>query len=130
MKPLSPRDLPYVLDAARGPDAVEFGHNGGPPLDDETPNVREEEGRYLVVAYCWKKAHAAAWKKVPYDIAMFRQSRADAAGVSYHDYTLEILERGRYLQKAVVTGATAGGEPTSAPRTVPIGQAAIVNRRR
>jgi hypothetical protein len=83
-------------------DSAGFGHNGGPPLENDAERVREEEGKYLVVAYCWKKAHAAAWKSVPHDIVMFRQGRAEAAGVSYHDYTLELLERGRYLQKADV----------------------------
>jgi hypothetical protein len=71
---------------------------------DEPERVREEEGKYLAVAYCWKKAHDRAWKSVPYDIVMFRLSRAEAAGVSYREYTLEILERGRYLQKNKMSG--------------------------
>jgi hypothetical protein len=91
-----------MRDDDRRLDAAGFGHNGGPSLDNEAERLREEEGKYLVVAYCWKKAHEAAWKSVPYDILMFRQSRAEAAGVSYHDYTLELLERGRHLQKADV----------------------------
>jgi hypothetical protein len=77
-----------------------FGHNGGPPLEEAPDRVHEEEGKYLAVAYCWRKAHDLAWNNQPYDIVMFRLGRAEAAGVSYHDFTLEILERGRYLQKA------------------------------
>ena len=87
-----------MRDDDRRLDIAALGHNGGPPLD-EPELVHEEEGKYLAVAYCWRKAHERAWKSVPYDIVMFRMSRAEAAGVSYRDYTLEILERGRYLQK-------------------------------
>jgi hypothetical protein len=114
---LQVKDLQQMRDDDRRLDATGFGHNGGPPLDDEAERVREEEGRYLVVATCWKKAHAAAWKSAPYDIVMFRLSRAEAAGVSYHDYTLELLERGRHLQKADVgrKAEQGGSEPTSTP---------------
>jgi hypothetical protein len=87
-----------MRDDDRRLDIAAVGHNGGPPLD-EPARVHEEEGKYLAVAYCWQKAHEQAWKNLPYDIVMFRLSRAEAAGVSYREYTLEILERGRYLQK-------------------------------
>lgn len=66
------------------------GHNGGPPLDPPDPG---ESWRL----FCWKKAHKRAWKTPPREIALRRLARAEELGMSYHDYTLEILERGRYL---------------------------------
>ena len=48
----------------------------------------------------WSAAHDAAWKDVPYDIAVMRARRAEALGLTYREYTLEILERGRYLSLA------------------------------
>jgi len=38
-----------------------------------------------------------AFNDVPYDIAVMRARRAEAMGLTYREYTLEILERGRYL---------------------------------
>ena len=64
-----------------------IGHNQGPPLD---PN----SGWRL---YCWKKAHAAAWKTPPREIALKRLARAEELGMTYRAYALEIMERGRYL---------------------------------
>lgn len=69
----------------RGP-----GHNGGPPLEPPDP----DEGWRL---FCWKKAHKKAWKTPPPEIALRRLARAEELGMSYRAYTLEILERGRYL---------------------------------
>jgi hypothetical protein len=72
------------------------GHNQGPTLaDDEAP----EWGRGdPYIYFCWKSAHRAAWKAIPHDIALLRLGRAEALGLTYEEYTLEILERGRYLQ--------------------------------
>ena len=39
-----------------------------------------------------------AFNKVPYETAIRRARKAEALGLSYREYTLEILERGRYLQ--------------------------------
>jgi hypothetical protein len=66
-----------------------IGHNGGPPLEEEDPGG----GRLFL----WRKAHRKAWKTPPRDIALRRLERAEAAGMTYRAYTLEILERGRYL---------------------------------
>lgn len=63
------------------------GHNGGPPLDPD-------DSWHL---YCWRKARKAAWKTPPREIALSRLARAEALGMSYREYTLEILERGRHL---------------------------------
>lgn len=67
-----------------------IGHNNGPPLEDEVNDA--------FVRYRWKKAHAAAWKNPSMSILKFRVARAEAAGVSYHEYMLELLDTGRHLQ--------------------------------
>ncbi len=66
-----------------------IGDNGGPPL--------EEDPGAAWRGYCWRRAHRKAWKTPPREIALRRLERAEALGMSYRDYTLEILERGRYL---------------------------------
>lgn len=72
-----------------------FGDNGGPPLDDPPPHQPEwgsgEIGRY----YEWRAAFRRAWRKPP-DIALRREEAAEALGLTYEEYTLELLERGRY----------------------------------
>ncbi len=67
-----------------------LGHNGGPPLQRDDPDA----GWRL---FCWRKAHAAVWKTPCREVALRRLERARQLGMSYRDYTLEILERGRYL---------------------------------
>lgn len=67
--------------------------NGGPPLDDDAPPWgRNGIGNYFV----WKAAKKKAFD-APYDIAILRARRAEALGLTYEEFTLEILERGRYL---------------------------------
>lgn len=66
-----------------------IGHNGGPPLDPD-PGA----GWRL---FCWRKAHKRAWKTPPREIMLARLKRAEALGMSYRAYTLEIMERGRFL---------------------------------
>jgi len=68
---------------------VAIGHNGGPPLDPDPG----ESWR----AYCWRKAHKKAWKTPGREIALRRLARAEELGMTYKEYTLEIMERGRYL---------------------------------
>jgi hypothetical protein len=73
-----------------------LGHNLGPPLDDYEgpPWGKGDPHRFLH----WKRAHTAAWKPKSRDIALFRLEKAEAAGMTYEEYTLELLERGRHLQ--------------------------------
>lgn len=71
------------------PGAIGIGHNGGPALDSPDP---DESWRL----WCWRRAHRRAWS-APREIALRRLARAEALGMSYRDYTLEILERGRHL---------------------------------
>ncbi len=68
------------------------GHNGGPPLEPE-----EDPGAVSWRSYVWRKAHKRAWKTPPREIALRRLARAEELGMSYHDYTLEFMERGRHL---------------------------------
>lgn len=67
-----------------------MGHNNGPPLDDE-PND-------AFVGWRWRKAHREAWKNPSMSILKFRVARAEAAGVTYREYMLELLDTGRHLQ--------------------------------
>jgi hypothetical protein len=67
-----------------------IGHNNGPPLEEDVNDA--------YVRYKWKKAHAAAWATPSLSILRFRVARAEAAGVSYREYMLELLDTGRYLQ--------------------------------
>lgn len=66
-----------------------IGHNGGPPLEEE---FDASWGQFI-----WRKAHKKAWKTPPREIALRRLERAEELGMTYREYTLEILERGRYL---------------------------------
>jgi hypothetical protein len=70
---------------------AKIGDNGGPPLQDE-----EDPGALSWRAYCWNKASKRAWKAPP-EVALRRLARAEELGITYREYTLEILERGKYL---------------------------------
>ncbi|HEY1413979.1 MAG TPA: hypothetical protein VGF36_17665 [Rhodopila sp.] len=76
------------------PDTVLIGHNGGPPLDPDPP---EDPGAASWRSFCWRRAHKRAWKTPPREIALRRLARAEELGMTYREYTLEILERGKYL---------------------------------
>jgi len=68
------------------PPRAGLGHNQGPPLVESTWHLA-----------AWRMAHAEAWKTPPLEVVRRRLKRAQALGMSYREYTLEILERGRYL---------------------------------
>ena len=72
-------------------------HNQGPPLDDEGPEWGDGDA---YIYFNWKAAHRKAWKPASRDMALFRLEKAEALGLTYEEYTLEILERGRYLSAA------------------------------
>ena len=67
------------------------GHNGGPPIEDPP-----DEGEVWRL-FCWRKAHKKAWKTPPREMALRRLARAEELGMTYKEYTLEIMERGKYL---------------------------------
>jgi hypothetical protein len=82
---------------ARRPAPVGIGHNGGPPLHEKPhrpPWGRGGIGHF----FAWKAKHRAAWRPASTDVLLQRQARAEALGLTYEEYTLEILERGIYLQ--------------------------------
>ncbi len=68
-----------------------IGHNNGPPLEDDAPG-------YIWRRYRWKTVHAEVWKTPPMPILKFRIARAEAAGLSYRDYMLTLLDTGRFAQ--------------------------------
>jgi len=68
-----------------------LGHNGGPALEEKRPPVGDWN------YYCWKRAHKAAWKTPPREIALRRLRRAEELGMTYREYTAIILDTGRFL---------------------------------
>jgi hypothetical protein len=76
------------------PAPARIGHNQGPPLDEPVNDV--------LVHFCWRKAHAEAWKNPPLSILKMRVAWAERAGVSYREYMLELLDTGRHLEAADV----------------------------
>ena len=80
----------------RKPRAARIGDNGGPPLEEKkrAPETGKGEiGRY----FDWRFAHRKAWKK-PREIALRREEKASTLGLTYEEYSLEIMERGYYPQ--------------------------------
>lgn len=72
-------------------------HNGGPPLDN--PAHIPEWGRGGFGTYfAWKAAKRSAWRGPSWDVARFRDDKAERLGLTSEEYILEILERGRHLQ--------------------------------
>ena len=61
-----------------------IGHNQGPPLGGR--------GKRNL----WAGASKAAWS-APVEVVRRRMRRAEAVGLTYREYTLEILERGVWL---------------------------------
>ena len=66
-----------------------LGHNGGPVLVDDDPDAAWR-------LWCWRRARKRAWS-APREVVLRRLARAEEIGLTYREYTLEILERGRYL---------------------------------
>jgi hypothetical protein len=84
----------FAADETNPVDAVP-GHNGGPPLDEHVPEWGANGiGNY----FYWKAAHRRAWHNPSPGIVSFRIQKAERLGLTYEEYTLEILERGRHLQ--------------------------------
>ena len=85
-----------VIEQATSDDTIAAGHNGGPPLDEAH---RPEWGDGGIGNYFyWKAAHRRAWHNPSHGITAFRIKKAERLGLTYEEYTLEILERGRHLQ--------------------------------
>ena len=73
------------------------GHNGGPPLDDYRGPPWGKGDAYIFLA--WRAAHDKAWKAPSHAVMRMRLARAERLGLTYEEYTLEILERGRHLSE-------------------------------
>ena len=85
-----------AIEQVSADDPIPAGHNGGPLLEEEH---RPEWGNGGIGNYFyWKAAHHAAWKNPSPGIVAFRIRKAERLGLTYEEYTLEILERGRHLQ--------------------------------
>lgn len=78
------------------PRPIGIGHNGGPPLAQRKRRSPSGSGTIGRI-FDWRLAHRKAWKK-PRDIALRRQEKAEALGLTYEEYSLEIMERGYYPQ--------------------------------
>ena len=68
------------------PALARLGHNQGPPL---------VESQWHLAA--WRIACRQAWDNPPIEVIRRRLRRAQALGMTYRQYTLEVLEHGRYL---------------------------------
>ncbi|MEQ8355605.1 MAG: hypothetical protein RH942_08710 [Kiloniellaceae bacterium] len=75
-----------MLQDAAGLGVAGIGHNEGPPL---------VESEWHLVA--WRMAVEEAWKNPPIEVVRRRLRRAQALGMTNRQYTLEVIERGRYL---------------------------------
>jgi hypothetical protein len=82
--------------ALRKPRTARIGDNGGPPLEEKKRKPAADKGE-IGRTFDWRFAHRKAWKK-PREIALRRQERAEALGLTYEEYTLEVLERGYFPQ--------------------------------
>ena len=71
--------------------------NGGPPLHDYDGPPWGDGDPYIFLA--WKAAHDKAWKAPSHAVMLMRLERAERLGLTYEEYTLEILERGRHLSE-------------------------------
>jgi len=76
--------------------SVGLGHNGGPELE-EPPFAWGEAP--IDVYFAWKRAHEAVWKDVSYNTLLRRVRAAEALGLTYEEYVLELLFNGRHLQR-------------------------------
>jgi len=72
------------------------GHNGGPPLADEHIPAWGRGG--IGTYFSWQAAHRKAWRNLAPELMLKRLQRAERIGLTYEEYTLELLERGRHLQ--------------------------------
>ena len=85
-----------VIEPADSASSVAPGHNGDPPLDEANKPEWGDGG--IGNYFYWKAAHRKAWHNPSPGITAFRIQKAERLGLTYEEYTLEILERGRHLQ--------------------------------
>ena len=85
-----------VIEQADPAGNIAAGHNGGPPLDEAHKPEWGDGG--IGNYFYWKAAHCRAWRNPSPGITAFRIQKAERLGLTYEEYTLEILEHGRHLQ--------------------------------
>jgi hypothetical protein len=73
-----------------------LGDNGGPPIEDYEGPPWGDGDAFVFLA--WRAARKAAFTRGGPAIMLMRQERAEKLGLTYEEYMLEILERGRHLQ--------------------------------
>ena len=73
---------------------IGIGHNGGPPV---TEWALEDKPANDWSYYCWRRAHARAWKTPPREIALRRLRRAEELGMTYREYMAIFLDTGKLL---------------------------------
>lgn len=87
------------MSRRRKPKGGAIGHNGGPPLDEPQDEHVPRWGRGgFKTFFAWERAHKRAWKSLPPAVAMRRDDKAEALGLTFEEYQHEILERGHFLQ--------------------------------
>jgi hypothetical protein len=98
-----------------------IGDNGGPALDPvrapEPESGKSEIGGY----FDWRFASRRAWRRGGPEIALGRLERAEKLGLTYEEYTLEILERSRHVGEADVGAIKAKRAERRAAGTI-VGQ--------
>ena len=70
---------------------------GGPPLDEE-PHVPAWGTGPIRTYVAWRTARKKAFAPVSRDVALFRIRKAERLGLTYEEYTSELLDSGRHLQ--------------------------------
>jgi hypothetical protein len=73
-----------------------LGDNGGPRIEDYEGPPWGDGDAFVFLA--WRAARKEAFTRGGTAIMLLRQERAEKLGLTYEEYTLEILERGRHLQ--------------------------------
>lgn len=101
-----------MMAARRGkPHPIGIGHNGGPPLHERRkrePKHSPEWGPGGIKTYFhWRRAHRRYKTAMPVDVRIRHDDKAEALGLTFEEYTLEIVERGRYLQVEDVAAVEA-----------------------
>ena len=93
-RPRCGRIMPQRPPELSAADIPGIGHNGGPPLDPVPEWGTGGIGNYFV----WRAKSEAAFKSIPVETAIRRAKKAESLGLTFREYQLEILERGRFLQ--------------------------------
>ena len=83
-------------------------HNGGPPLDDYNGPPWGRGDAYIFLA--WRAAHDKAWKAPSHAVMLMRLERAERLGLTYEEYTLELLERGAISARTTLTVSPRSAE--------------------